>query len=98
LIILDEPSVYLDITSREYLLKEIAEIAHNRHDITIIFITQRIEDIMPVFKHGFILNHGVITAKGSREEVITRENLTATFQMPIDFRISKSGRYWPVIE
>ncbi len=98
LVILDEPSVFLDITSREYLLREVSELAKRRDDITIIFITQRIEDIMPVFKHGFILSHGKIAASGSREEVITQENLLQAFGMPIDFTISKSGRYWPVIE
>lgn len=98
LVILDEPSVFLDITSREYLLESISQMAKRAKEATIIFITQRIEDIMPVFEHGLILKQGKITARGGRSEVITKENLTNTFGMPIDFQLSKSGRYWPVIE
>ncbi len=98
LVILDEPSVFLDITSREYLLSAVSELAKTSSDITVIFITQRIEDIMPVFGEGMILSHGRIMARGTREEVITREHLHSAFDMPIDFRISKSGRYWPIIE
>jgi len=97
LVILDEPSVFLDITSREYLLAAVAELA-KRRDITVVFITQRIEDVMPQFADGLILSRGRIVARGTREQVITRENLQAAFDMPIDFRISKSGRYWPIID
>ncbi len=97
LVILDEPSVFLDITSREYLLAAVAELARRR-DITVVFITQRIEDVMPEFSDGLILSRGRIVARGSREQVITRENLRTAFDMPIDFRISRSGRYWPIID
>ena len=97
LLILDEPSVYLDITSREFLLHAVQEMAETRRDITIIFITQRIEDIMPVFNEGMILSAGKIVAKGLRDEVITSENLEKTFGMPISFTRSTSGRFWPFI-
>ena len=98
LLILDEPSVYLDITSREYLLHAVQELAMTRTDITVIFITQRIEDIMPAFNEGMILHSGKIVAEGTREEVITPENLEQTFGMPISFIRSKSNRFWPIID
>ena len=71
LMILDEPSVYLDLAGREFLLKTIEELAETRPDLTIVFITQRIEDILPVFNRGMILKSGEIVAHGSRDEVLT---------------------------
>ena len=54
LMILDEPSVDRDLAGREFLLKTIEELAETRPDLTIVFITQRIEDILPVFNLSLI--------------------------------------------
>ena len=40
LMILDEPSVFLDIAGREFLLRTIAELAAARPELTLVFITQ----------------------------------------------------------
>lgn len=98
LMILDEPSVYLDIAGREFLLSAIADLAARRPDLTMIFITQRIEDILPVFSHGMILKQGQILAHGLREEVLTEENLRQAFDLDIRLIQAKNGRLWTVIE
>ena len=98
LMILDEPSVYLDIAGREFLLNTINELAQKRPDLTIVFITQRIEDILPVFNKGMILKAGNIVAHGRREEVLTEENLKNAFDLDIKLIQSQSGRFWTVIE
>ncbi len=98
LMILDEPSVYLDIAGREFLLETIGELAESRPDLTIIFITQRIEDIMPVFNRGMILKSGNIAAYGEREEVLTEANLKNAFDLDIRLIKTSSGRLWTVIE
>lgn len=98
LMILDEPSVYLDIAGREFLLSAIADLADRRPDLTMIFITQRIEDILPVFSHGMILKQGRILAHGLREEVLTEENLRQAFDLDIRLIQAKNGRLWTVIE
>lgn len=98
LMILDEPSVYLDIAGREFLLNTIAEMSHNRKDLTIVFITQRIEDILPEFNRGMILKSGRIVASGERENVLTEENLKEAFDLNIRLIKTQSGRLWTVIE
>lgn len=98
LMILDEPSVFLDIAGREFLLHTIDELARKRPDMTIVFITQRIEDILPVFDRGMILKSGNIAASGTREEVLTEENLKAAFDLDIKLIKSSTGRFWTVIE
>ncbi|MBR2510392.1 MAG: ATP-binding cassette domain-containing protein [Lentisphaeria bacterium] len=97
LLILDEPSVYLDIAGREFLLETIAEMAHDHPEITIVFITQRIEDIMPVFDKGMILKSGNIQSYGKREEVLTEANLSEAFDLNIILTPGKNGRLWSMI-
>ncbi|MBR5329939.1 MAG: ATP-binding cassette domain-containing protein, partial [Akkermansia sp.] len=98
LMILDEPSVYLDIAGREFLLHTIAELASTHPELTIIFITQRIEDILPEFDRGMILRQGEIQAYGSRDEVLTEQNLKAAFNLDIRLIRARNGRLWSVIE
>ncbi len=98
LMILDEPSVYLDIAGREFLLRTIEELAASRPELTIIFITQRIEDILPAFTRGMILKQGNIMAYGARDEVLTEENLRAAFDLDIRLIRARNGRLWTVIE
>ncbi len=98
LMILDEPSVYLDIAGREFLLNTIAELANSHPELTIIFITQRIEDILPEFDRGMILRQGCIQAYGSRDEVLTEQNLRNAFDLDIRLIRARNGRLWSVIE
>ena len=98
LMILDEPSVYLDIAGREFLLNTIDELAAAHPELTIIFITQRIEDILPAFNRGMILRQGDIISYGSRDEVLTEQNLRRAFDLDIRLIHARNGRLWTVIE
>ena len=98
LMILDEPNVYLDIAEREFILQKVDEIAKNRPDLTIIFISQRIEDILPVFQKGIIMNDGKISVEGSRKDVLSEENLKKTFGIDIKLMQTSSGRLWAFTE
>lgn len=97
LLILDEPSVYMDLAGREYLLSEIERFANQRPDLTLIFITQRIEEIMPVFRHGLALKAGEVYKAGTTEEVLTEENLETVFGIPVRLLRTEDGRFWPVV-
>ena len=98
LMILDEPSVFLDIAGREFLLNTIADLAAQRPELTIIFITQRIEDILPAFSRGLILREGSIIARGAREDVLTEPILRQAFGLPLRLVNSANGRIWAVME
>ncbi|MBS1371635.1 MAG: ATP-binding cassette domain-containing protein [Lentisphaeria bacterium] len=98
LVILDEPSVYLDMAGREFLLEEIRQIAEKLPEVTIIFITQRIEDILPVFSEGMILAKGRIVENGARDKVLREEVLSAAYGLPIKLVKNKSGRFWAMLE
>ena len=98
LMILDEPSVYLDITERENFLKIIDNLAKNKKELTIIFITQRIEDILPSFTEGMILKNGKIKSLGKRKEILTSEILKQAFGINIKLIQTENGRLWSVVE
>ncbi len=80
-----------------FIEKTIEELAETRPDLTIVFITQRIEDILPVFNRGMILKSGEIVAHGSRDEVLTEENLKDAFGLDIQLIKTEKGRLWSVI-
>ena len=97
LMILDEPSVFLDIAGREFLLRTIAKLAKQRSQLTLIFITQRIEDILSEFSRGLIMRDGRIIAYGSRDAVLTEENLRLAYGLPIQLVRGQNGRLWTVM-
>lgn len=98
LVILDETCVYLDLTSREILLKAIDVLAARKNSPTMVFITQRIEEITKSFDRGLILKDGRVYKQGLREEILTAENLHETFGMPIQLIEAPNGRIWPVLQ
>jgi iron complex transport system ATP-binding protein len=98
LMILDEACVHLDMKSREMLLETIDSFASRENAPTIIFITQRIDDILPVFNEGMILKEGNIIAKGERDSILTEANLFKAYDMTVKLKMNSSGRLWPVIE
>ncbi|MDR0932720.1 MAG: ATP-binding cassette domain-containing protein [Victivallales bacterium] len=98
LVILDEPSVYLDMAGREFLLEEIRQIAEKLPEVTIIFITQRIEDILPIFNEGMILASGRIVEDGERDKVLREDVLSSAYGLPIKLVKNKSGRFWAMLD
>ena len=97
LLILDEPDVFLDLPGRELLLSGIAEVAEELPELTIIFVTQRTEDILPLFDRGMIMKSGRIMCRGGRREVLSEANLREAFGMPVRIVHNRSGRVWAVL-
>lgn len=98
LMILDEPSVYLDLAEREFFLKTVDNIAKTNKDLTIIFITQRIEDILPTFTNGMILKNGKILFEGTKEEILTANSLKNAFGVDVDLIKTQNGRLWSIVK
>ena len=98
LMIFDEPNVFLDIKEREFFLKTLDKLLKEHPEITVIFISQRVEDILPQFNRGMILKDGEIIFSGSKDEVLTEQNLKKVFGVEIKLIKTKSGRLWSVVE
>ena len=96
LLILDEPSVFLDPAGREKLLSELNGLPDAVPGLTMLFITQRTEDILPCFKNGLLLSQGRIYDSGAAENLLTEEKLSRVFNINIKLVSGANGRLWSV--
>ena len=69
------------------------ELALAKDAPTIIFVTHHIEEVLPVFTHTLLLKDGTVFAKGTREEVLTGENMSALYGRNIEVDWKKE-RAW----
>lgn len=83
LLLLDEPAASLDLGAREELLQLLGGYASAASAPAIIMVTHHVEEIPLGFTHALLLADGAITAAGAINEVITAENLSATFGLPL---------------
>jgi iron complex transport system ATP-binding protein len=81
ILIMDEPCAGLDLYEREKLLDNINDL--RKQDISIIYVTHHIEEIMPLFTHVALIDQGQIIASGKKRDVLTAENLHRIFQIPL---------------
>ena len=79
LLILDEPCAGLDPTARHQFLDDMGLLASGREAPTIIFVTHHIEEIRPWITRVLALRDGIVTAEGTREEVLSTPVLSRVF-------------------
>jgi iron complex transport system ATP-binding protein len=83
LMLLDEPTAGLDLGGREDLLARLTELALDPDAPAMVLVTHHVEEIPPGFTHGLLLREGTIVAAGRLGEVMTADNLTKTFGLPL---------------
>jgi len=92
ILLLDEPAASLDLGGREELLQLLGGYASDPKSPAIVMVTHHVEEIPQAFNRALLLKDGEITAQGPIGEVITSENLSATFD--VDVEIAESdGRF-----
>ena len=96
LLLLDEPCAGLDIKAREELLTAVQKMTVMEGGPTLIYITHHIEEILPSITHVLALRKGTVIASGAREEVLTNEVLSRTFEVPVELH-EKEGRLWVTV-
>lgn len=83
LLILDEPCTGLDILAKEQLLATIDRLSREKNAPTLIYVTHRIEEILPTFKNILMLRRGKVYKVGSTREILTDFNLTDFLETPV---------------
>lgn len=81
LLIMDEPCSGLDLYEREKWLLDLA--ALGERDVHIVYVTHHLEEIIPIFSHVALLEGGQFIAAGPKHEVLTEQNLSQTYGMPV---------------
>jgi iron complex transport system ATP-binding protein len=92
LLLLDEPAASLDLGAREELLQLLGGYASAKKAPAMVMVTHHVEEIPLGFGNALLLSGGKIKASGAIDDVITAENLSATFGLPLTLD-KKDGRY-----
>ena len=57
-----------------------------------VLVTHHVEEIPPGYTHAMLLREGGVVAQGLLDDVLTDENLSATFGLPLAVQ-RRRGRY-----
>jgi len=92
LLLLDEPAAGLDLGGREDLVSRLTHLALDADAPALVLVTHHVEEIPPGFTHALLLREGAIVASGLVHDVITSDNLSATFDTKLHLSYA-DGRY-----
>jgi iron complex transport system ATP-binding protein len=92
LLLLDEPAAGLDLHGREDLVRRLSDLAADEESPAIVLVTHHLEEVPPGFTHAMLLREGEVVAAGPISEVLTEQNLSETFDLPLNVT-SDGGRY-----
>ena len=84
LLLLDEPAASLDLGAREELVGLLGGFARDENSPAMVMVTHHVEEIPIGFTHALLLAGGELRAAGVIDEVITSENLSDAFGLPLD--------------
>ncbi|MBY0162335.1 ATP-binding cassette domain-containing protein [Cytobacillus firmus] len=91
ILIMDEPCAGLDLYEREKMLHEIDRL--RQRNITVVYVTHHVEEIVPLFTHVALIKDGRLMAAGRKEEVLNHELIKQTYD--IDAQLEwDGGRPW----
>ncbi len=93
LLVMDEPCEGLDFFARERILRLIQLIGGRTSAPALVYVTHRIEEILPVFTHALLLRRGRVHSRGKTRDVLTKRNLSDFFEAPVNIRW-RNDRPW----
>ncbi|ETK34451.1 iron ABC transporter ATP-binding protein [Microbispora sp. ATCC PTA-5024] len=94
LLLLDEPAAGLDVAGREDLVRRLGALAQDPKSPTMVLVTHHVEEIPAGFTHVLMLRHGSVVAQGPVDSVMTPENLSQTFGVPLVLDRGQQGRWY----
>lgn len=92
-LILDEPTNSLDLTATFRYLATIRDLIQRGR--TIILATHHIDEVPPEIDRAVLLKDGAVVGDGSKEDVLTDENLSDLFDTPVQL-VHVNGYYQAV--
>ncbi|WP_251151431.1 ABC transporter ATP-binding protein [Cellulosimicrobium sp. Marseille-Q4280] len=92
ILLLDEPAAGLDLGGREELVGALSELAGDPASPVLVLVTHHVEEIPPGFTHLMLLRDGAVHRAGPIGEVLTAENLSEAFGIPLV--VAHGGGRW----
>ena len=90
ILILDEPCTGLDLYNRAHLFAIIRELAE-KSEITIIYVTHYVDEVLDIFKSALFLKQGMAAACGAVQTVFTSEQFTQLIDYPVELYRDEKG-------
>ncbi|WP_366295454.1 ATP-binding cassette domain-containing protein [Paenibacillus sp. AN1007] len=84
LLIMDEPCAGLDLYEREKMLIEIDRL--RQRNMTVVYVTHHVEEIVPLFTHVALIRDGRIAAAGPKHDILTEDTIKHTYDIPVDIQ------------
>jgi iron complex transport system ATP-binding protein len=81
-LIMDEPCAGLDLYEREKMLIEIDRL--RQRNMTVVYVTHHVEEIVPLFTHVALIRDGRIAAAGPKHEILTEDTIKHTYDIPVE--------------
>jgi len=94
ILLLDEPAAGLDVGGREDLVRRLSVLACDHRSPALVLVTHHVEEIPAGFTHVLMLRHGAVVAQGPLESVLTADNLSQTFGVPLTLEQGSGGRWY----
>jgi iron complex transport system ATP-binding protein len=91
-LLFDEPSNALDISGQVGLRETMRELA--RSGLGILLVTHHVAEIIPEIERVVLMQRGRIVADGPKAEVLTSEQLSGLFSVPV--KLFRDGEYFHV--
>ncbi len=89
IVLLDEPTTYLDLRYQREILEIVRDLADA--GVAVGIVLHDLEQAAEVADRVVLLVHGRVAATGSPEEVLTPERLSAAYEVPIDVEAVADG-------
>jgi iron complex transport system ATP-binding protein len=84
LLILDEPCAGLDLFERERFLDALSVLSTRQ--LSILYVTHHIEEIVPLFTHVALMAQGQMIASGLKRDVLSSEILQNAYDLPLEIQ------------
>lgn len=97
IVLLDEPTTYLDICHQLEIMDLLAAFNHE-HNLTVVMVLHDINHAARYSDYVAILQQGQIFAAGKPEDVITEHTLREVFRVESEIRFDQAGKPVVVIQ
>jgi iron complex transport system ATP-binding protein len=84
ILLLDEPTAHLDLANKDHMLQVLCRLADR--DMTVLFTTHDPDAAFSIASHAVLMRNGQAVASGKVDSVLTGENLSQAYQLPISVR------------
>lgn len=81
-LLLDEPATSLDLAALRELREHLSALA--RGGLSLLLVTHHLDEVIPEIERVVLLKQGQIFAQGKKAEVLTAQQLSALFGVPLE--------------